>query len=327
MKPIIFHSEAEVLAIIAGFKGMFREPIKGLSSECEHTKLIFNPSVGQTYAVFSTGISDRQIIVQCPYQPGDVLYLAQEWRKVVGVTNTYLDGEIIDRDDPHIGYEFKGCDYYFPDRWSPINDEFHLSDISPLCKKNKWQRAGSMPEEAAQLFLRVLGVGVSRLQNLTNQDLLDEGLTSMAAWVGDREIAISEFKNIWDNSLKPTEIPLYGWDYNPWVFVIRFERISDKKFVANKGEKMDIFTKLTLQSKANKMREQKWISIEESLPNLHFNSDNSEEFVSEMVIATDGAWPHYGVFITDANRKLKGFFDCEIKQFIEGITCWMPWLN
>ena len=232
MKRLVFKNEAEIMAIITGHKVTFREPIKGVASECKHAKVILNSSVGQTYAVFPTGMPDRQIIVQCPYQPGDVLYSAQEWRKIVGMTNTYLEGESVDGDDPHFGYEFKTGGYYFPDGWNPIDDEFHLSDISPLQEDNKWQRADSMPEEAAQLFLRVSSVGLSRLQSLSNQDLLDEGMTSMAAWCGDREIAISEFRNIW----KANE-QLFSWDSNPWVFVIRFERISAEEALTVREEK------------------------------------------------------------------------------------------
>lgn len=31
------------------------------------------------------------------------------------------------------------------------------------------------------------------------------------------------------NGLKPTDLHLYGWEANPWVWVIEFERISKDK--------------------------------------------------------------------------------------------------
>lgn len=34
------------------------------------------------------------------------------------------------------------------------------------------------------------------------------------------------FADLWDSTIKPAARDLYGWDANPWVWVIEFEQIG-----------------------------------------------------------------------------------------------------
>ena len=81
--------------------------------------------------------------------------------------------------------------------------------------KDKWRPSIHMPREAARIFLRVTGVRVERLQDIDDDGVLSEGV----------EIG-APFDELWDRTVKSKDRPTYGWEANPWVWVIGFERIS-----------------------------------------------------------------------------------------------------
>ena len=99
----------------------------------------------------------------------------------------------------------------------------------------RWRPSIHMPREAARLFLRVTGGRVERLQEITIDGIRNEGLTSMAVHTGDTEIALQEWKNLWNSTIKPADLPIYGWDANPWVWVIEFERVSKETALSLEG--------------------------------------------------------------------------------------------
>lgn len=79
----------------------------------------------------------------------------------------------------------------------------------------KWKPSIHMPREAARIFLLVTCIRVERLQDCGNMQAKDEGCVSC-----------SQFSRVWDSTIKPADLHLYGWEANPWVWVIEFERIS-----------------------------------------------------------------------------------------------------
>ena len=110
-----------------------------------------------------------------------------------------------------------------------------------------------MPKEAARLFLRVTSVRVERLQGITEVGAADEGAEGTPCGdCGERDYGSryefcttcantgwvkspkEEFKGIWDSTIRSADLPAYGWEANPWVWVIEFERISKEE--AMKGE-------------------------------------------------------------------------------------------
>ena len=136
-----------------------------------------------------------------PYQPGDILYVRETWTR--SMAGTYL---------------YKATD-------TPI-----ILD--------RWRPSIHMPKEAARLFLRVTDVRVERLQDISHEGIEKEGIVTKET-IGNpnRTNPFFKFRNLWDSTIKPADLPIYGWDANPWVWVIEFERVS--KEAALKGGESD----------------------------------------------------------------------------------------
>jgi len=89
-----------------------------------------------------------------------------------------------------------------------------------------WHPSIHMPREAARIFLRVMDVRVERLRPISDAACMAEGIT--CAWNVDLPDAFAE---VWDRTIKPADRPFYGWEANPWVWVIEFERCEKPKEV------------------------------------------------------------------------------------------------
>lgn len=124
-----------------------------------------------------------------PVQVGDVLWVRETWSPVNVRPRRYIYKADVDR---RIG-EGVGL----PLRWHP---SIH------------------MPREAARIFLRVTDVRVERLKDITATQAMNEGFTD---W--------NDFVKLWNSTIKPKDLPTYGWDANPWVWVIEFERINKEE--------------------------------------------------------------------------------------------------
>lgn len=96
---------------------------------------------------------------------------------------------------------------------------------------DKWRPSIHMPKEAARLFLRVEAVRCEQLLNIEIDDALAEGINRDGIITTEGPIAYrvwNRMQALWDSTIKPVDIPHYGWDANPWVWVIEFERIDRK---------------------------------------------------------------------------------------------------
>lgn len=208
IKAILFNTEM-VRAILEGRKSCARRIVKPqqligmLPDKCKNgapekflkeKKLMFKPYCDMT---------DIELIntaYKAPYQPGDILYVRETWKKAPN------------------GY------YYYED-WQR-ND---IADVT------KWKPSIRMPKEAARIWLKVTNVRVEHLQEITDEQAKREGVQydecpTGFTWKQETDMhncyttPIGAMQALWNSTIKKSDLDGYGWDANPWVWTIEFER-------------------------------------------------------------------------------------------------------
>lgn len=124
-----------------------------------------------------------------PYHTDDILYVRETWKKAPN------------------GY------YYYED-WQR-ND---IADVT------KWKPSIHMPKEAARIWLKVTNVRVERLQEITSEQIGREGVEVEYPHVLNGEEKRYVFSTLWNSTVKKSDLDRYGWNANPLVWVIEFER-------------------------------------------------------------------------------------------------------
>lgn len=204
MKPILFNTEM-VQAILEGRKTVTRRVIKP-QPEGDGTA----PEPLKTRPGYWNAWGDDLVYKQ-PYKIGDVLYVRETWQFIPCI-DCGLNDHGACRSAPMI-YEDKeaiseGCFVYKEDYPEPER----------IC----WHPSIHMPKQAARIFLRVTGVRPERLREMVLGDVLMEGITETDTYEGTWD----RWHETWDSTLKPSDRPIYGWEANPWVWVVGFERVS-----------------------------------------------------------------------------------------------------
>ena len=101
-----------------------------------------------------------------------------------------------------------------------------------------WRPSIHMPKDAARIWLKVTGVSVERLHDMTLDDFLSEGVVLRPEAFNDPDNAYLQareiFKGIWDSTVRKNELARHGWEADPWVWAVRFERCG--KPAAGEGE-------------------------------------------------------------------------------------------
>lgn len=198
IKPILFNTEM-VRAILDERKSCTRRLVK------HDVEAVLNSQYHKEHPE----VEDKQIISKLcnpPYQPGDILYVRETWCALPVNEAGHIRG--------HYVYYYKADGDLRPEGW-----------------RGKWHPSIHMPKEAARIWLKVTDVRVERLHEISEDGAKAEGTIDNRGFIHspDNEYdrihtAREHFIEIWNSTIKKSDLDRYGWDANPWVWVIEFER-------------------------------------------------------------------------------------------------------
>ena len=87
-----------------------------------------------------------------------------------------------------------------------------------------WKPSIHMPRAVSRITLEIVDVRVERLLNISEQDAIAEGTTPSIVGAEYEYLKYrTGYQNLW-NSIN--EKRGFGWDVNPWVWVIEFKRLE-----------------------------------------------------------------------------------------------------
>jgi hypothetical protein len=152
------------------------------------------------------------------YQVGDILYVRETWAEVTSLSDPFHSGG---------NALAAGIDSWF----------YYKADNKKLPNGFKWHPSIHMPKGAARIRLRVTDVKPERVQEITEDDAIAEGIGGLfldeIAYSDNpkyevpmerQTLATDQFELLWNSIYDERG---QGWDKNPWVWKITFER-TDK---------------------------------------------------------------------------------------------------
>lgn len=151
-------------------------------------------------------------------QPGDRLWVKETYRYADWTNDGY----------PYVQYQADGLlqlHEIIPDEWSEklVNIWAALSELENYRIDNKaadrrWRPSIFMPHWASRIALEIVSVRAQRVQDITNHDAKAEGTCGVAS----TQWGTPNFQWLWDSINAKRG---FGWEMNPWVWVIEFKKL------------------------------------------------------------------------------------------------------
>lgn len=202
-KPIIFN-DAMVRPLIEGRKTQTRRivkhsrqwPIEFIGPEGSQDEAecwgFEDPNTGTTWTLASDGVSEE---IPCPYgHAGSLLWVRETFYRAYSVGRD-VTGEAVS---------------------APLRVAAYEGEPKPQLKFGQsWRKMPSihMPRWASRITLEITDVRVERLQDISEDDAMAEGIP----FEGDCPSPRDNFSALWESINGPG-----AWDQNPWVWVIEF---------------------------------------------------------------------------------------------------------
>lgn len=248
IKPILFNTEM-VRTILDGRKTCTRRIVKdGIPDDAMWGYTAFTPKgYISCRGVYADGYGEG--FYKLPYQPGDILYVRETWERFE-CWNCEGDERGNCPKEPKKSVLDKTCGCYLYRATDEISGDA------------KWHPSIHMPKKAARIWLKVTDVRVERLQDITEDGAEAEGMPDSLDYPVDKAYCPlckgegiigtvdvhslghmdvdcpycdsyrKKFENLW-NSINQKSLDRYGWDANPYVFVIEFVKIDKPEEIQN----------------------------------------------------------------------------------------------
>ena len=230
MKPMLFNTKM-VRAILDGIKGSTRRIAKGfIPNDAVWGYTAFTPKgYISCRGTFADGYGEK--FFKLPCKSGDILYVRETWTEEYGkyyyradYDSDYLDPcETLSGGYPASCRNHPGCD-----------------GCMATSTRIHWHPSIHMPKEAARIWLKVTDVRVERLQDVTEDGAKAEGAIDNRGFIHSPEneydsihTAREHFTEIWNSTIKKSDLDRYGWEANPYVFVIEFVKIDKPEEIQN----------------------------------------------------------------------------------------------
>ena len=242
IKPILFNTEM-VRAILDGRKNATRRIVKGfIPDDAVWGYTAFTPKgYISCRGTFADGYGEK--FFKLPCEPGDILYVRETWQ----CWRAHRYEATAD-----IRFRAGGDDVRL--QFANGNtDSINRLDYDTFIHKwfshyGEWKPSLFMPKEAARIWLKVTGVRMKRLQEMKPVDVIKEGAYpdcwdclntygesgSQCCYGTEEECSqcdevMMEWEKLWNSTIKKSDLDQYGWNANPWVWVIEFERCEKPK--------------------------------------------------------------------------------------------------
>jgi len=199
-KPILF-SSAMIRRILSGQKTQTRRIIKPQPKDWQHGKILYK----------DRDLTLNSLVNHAPIQKGDILWVKETFEAVP------IEAASVDSNSSNVQTKYI----------------YKATTETPFIK---WKPSIFMPKDAARIFLEVKNVRVERLQDITENDSLYEGIISRV--IGTRpydlvyqannntpnifHTAKQAFMYLWNTINKDDG----SWLENPYVWVYEFEMVK-----------------------------------------------------------------------------------------------------
>lgn len=212
-RPILF-SDQRVRALLSGQQSQTRRIMKSqlFGPGQDNHEGCYGIDVLNNHLQGSRVMEMENISYHCPYgQPGDRLWVRETWR-----------GPVI---EPEEMADYQRSPAQFK---TPRYCQYH-ADISQPSNAEQfgWQAGIHMPRWASRIDLEVTGIRVEKIQDISDDDVIAEGVQTDSHFLNNFFTMHSEPVSSKDAYRKQWALQYGGtsWEVNPWVWVIEFKRV------------------------------------------------------------------------------------------------------